>query len=483
MFNLNLFNATALKAQLISFELKRLFHGAATKISLLVFILSGLLAIYLGANSYKSLIIDQVKSSIVFKKEREHVQAREKLPEMGSLAYYAHSPTAWNLSPWAALFIGQSQNNLVAMKVNALALQGQINNKETINPSKHRAGGFDLGFILAYMLPILIGVLCVNLLSEERQSGRWRLLSAFANHSAKKLIWRALWLRFILVTLIISLLFLCSALLLNLPFDSLFFTLIGLSLTYAAFWFFVSALIMSFNKSSLYNSLAFIASWLIIAIIVPGAIHLMLSSQFSENEILKASTTQRLVLNDGWDEDKQAALETFAKAYPQYQEKLTYEGSFHWKWYYAMQQLSDLAVKENWQKHMTQQQNKQAWLTKLSLLSPSLLFQTQLNKLAGTDTSAHREYLESIQAYHQQIREFIYPYLFNDTPVTKADVDAFPLFDKQKLTINTEQPQDKVENTRLISQTLEKNTWYILIVFTIILALLSRQRFNALRIV
>ena len=476
-------NVNFLRSDLLGFELKRLFHGIATKISLLVFILSGLLAIYLGANSYKGLIVDQMKSAFVFKKEREHIQTREQLPEMGSLAYYAHSPTAWDLSPWAALFVGQSQNNLVAMKVNALALQGQINNKENINPSKHRAGGFDLGFILAYMLPILIGVLCVNLLSDERQSGRWRLLSAFANHSAKKLIWRALLQRFVLVALIVSLLFFCSALLLKLPFDGLFFTLVGLSITYVAFWFFVSAFIISFNKSSLYNSLAFIASWLIVAIIVPGSIHLIVSSQFSDAELLKASTVQRLILNDGWDENKQAALETFAQDYPQYREKLTYEGSFHWKWYYAMHQLSDLAVKENWDKHMIQQQQKQNWLTALSLLSPSLLFQTQLNKLAGTDTKAHDKYIESIQAYHQQIRAFIYPYLFNDTQVTKADIDDFPLFDKNVLINNVTRSKETTEQSALIYSKLENNTWLILSLFTLILGGLSRLRFNALRAV
>ncbi|MBU2891981.1 DUF3526 domain-containing protein [Colwellia sp. D2M02] len=467
-------NINKLSASILAFELKRLFHGAATKVSLLVFIISGLLAIYLGANSYKALRIDQVKSAIVFKKEREHIQQREQLPEMGSLAYYAHSPTAWQLSPWTALFVGQSQNNLVAMKVNALALQGQIYNKELINPSKHRTGGFDLGFILAYMLPILIGVLSVNLLSEERQSGRWRLLSAFANHSAKKLIWRALLQRFVLVSLIISLLFISSAVLLSLPFDGMFFTFLALSLTYTAFWFFVAALIMSLNKSSLYNSLAFIASWLVIAVLIPGFIHLGLSSQFTNAEPLKASTTQRLVLNDGWDQDKQAALEEFVQDYPQYREKIAYEADFHWKWYYAMQQLSDLSVAENWNTYIAEQQQKQSWLTRLSVLSPSLLFQMQLNKLAGSDTQAHSAYIDSVRQYHQQIREFIYPYLFNDTPVTSEDIDTFPLFAEQ---ISIEKPQILPSSTPLSDY-----AWLVLLGLTCVLAGVSRQRFNKLRV-
>jgi ABC-2 type transport system permease protein len=468
-----------LRADTLSFELKRLFHGGATKISLLVFIVSGLLAIYLGANSYKALKIDQIKSAIVFEKEREHIKKGDKIPAMGSLAYHAYGPTAWQLSPWAALFVGQSQNNLVAMKVNALALQGQIYNKELINPSKHRTGGFDLGFILAYLLPILIGVLSVNLLSDERESGRWRLLSAFANHSAKKLIWRALFQRFILVALIVLVLFITSALLLSLSFDKVFFTLLGLSLCYAAFWFFVAAFIMSFNKGSLYNSLAFIASWLVFAILIPGFIHLGLSSQFTNAEPLKASTVQRLILNDGWDQDKQAALTRFAKDYPQYSDKLAYEGSFHWKWYYAMQQLSDLSVTENGVKHIAEQQQKQTWLTRLSVFSPSLLFQTQLNKLAGTDTQAHSDYIKAVRDYHQQIREFIYPYLFNDTLLTKADVDKFPLFsDQAYLNSNSLSANDSP-----VTSALAKNTWLVLLLLTALLGLITQQRFHQLKAV
>ena len=413
---------------MLKFELKRLFQGAATKVSLLVFIISGLLAIYLGANSYKSLRIDQVKSSIVFEKEREYIKSKESIPEMGSLAYYASAPTAWQLSPWAALFNGQSQNNLVAMKINALALQGQIHNKEAINPAKHRAGGFDLGFVLAYMLPVLIGVLSVNLLSEERQSGRWRMLSAFANHTAKKLIFRAILWRYILIVLMITVLFVVSAVLLKLPIDGLFMTLYGLSCAYALLWFLIATVIMSFNQSSLFNSLAFIGTWLLFAVLIPGFIHLTLNSQFDNAAPLKAATSQRLILNDGWDQDKQAALAEFTSQYPEYADKTEYQTRFHWKWYYAMHQLSDVAVQEQWHAHLAQQQQSQRWLTQLSLLSPTLFFQNQLNQQAGTDNQAYWHYLTQVSAYHQQIREFIYPYLFNDTPVTAADVDTFPEF-------------------------------------------------------
>jgi len=413
---------------MLKFELKRLLSPRANQISLLVFVLSALLAIFLGANAYKNIRKDQVIANIVFDKERAHLKERGNLPEMGSLAYYAKAPTQWQLSPWAALFTGQSQNNLAAMKINALALQGQIYNKEVINPSKHRAGGFDLGFVLAYILPILIGVLCVNLLSDERQSGRFRLLSAFAGNAAKKILIRALLLRFYMVSGLIVILFIVAAVLLSLPLNGVFLSVVGLSIAYCALWFLIAGVIVSLNLTGLFNSLAFISVWLVFAVLIPGAIHLVLIQQYTQQPALQASVEQRLILNDGWDQDMQAALTRFSKQYPQFSEKLSFEGRFHWKWYYAMHQLSDLAVQEHWQAHLALQQARNDSLSHISWLSPNLVYQQALNTFSGTDTLAYQQYLLNVSKYHKQVSEFIYPYLFDDIPVTNADLDLFPMF-------------------------------------------------------
>lgn len=122
---------------LFKLECKRLFSGWINILVLLLFFLSGLFAIYQGAQGYKSIRIDQYKSKIVFEKEREYINKNDTLPGVGSIAYRAQAPTEWKLSPWAALFVGQSQTSLVAKKIQALALQGQIYNREIVNPTQH----------------------------------------------------------------------------------------------------------------------------------------------------------------------------------------------------------------------------------------------------------------------------------------------------------------------------------------------------------
>lgn len=273
---------------MLKFELKLLFQGLANKLAIAIFLISGGLAIYFGAQGYQAIKVDQLKSEAMFAKEIEHVKKRESFPEAGSLAYYAFSPTQWQLSPWSALFVGQSQDNYVAMKVRALALQGQIYNREINNPNQQKAGRLDLGFVLIYLLPILIGTLCVTLLSDERHEGRWRMLLSLSQGGVS-LLWRRLALRFVFTVGLILLFFIASALLLSLPLDAVFFWFVIASIIYAMIWFVVAGIIIGAGKSSVFSSLAFVSTWLVVTILIPGTIHLYLNHAYANNSAVEAA--------------------------------------------------------------------------------------------------------------------------------------------------------------------------------------------------
>ncbi|MFC3032706.1 DUF3526 domain-containing protein [Pseudoalteromonas fenneropenaei] len=412
---------------LFKLECKRLFSGLINKLVLLLLVVSGVLAIYQGAQGYKAQRIDQYKSTVVFQKEREHVSNRETLPEAGSLAYYAAAPTQWQLSPWAALFVGETPSSMVASKIRATALQGQIFNREIVNPTQQRAGGLDLGFVLVYLLPLVIGILTVTLIADEQHAGRWRLLNALPS-SAFSQVLRQLALRFVVLWLLIFLLLFSAALLLSLPFDATFWVVLTATSVYMLFWFALAGFIMSFSKSGVFNSLAYLSSWVLVAILIPGAVHLYLANQFSSNAPLEMSLKQRMVLNDGWDKDKQTTLDEFLAIESQWQNTAPLGAAFDWKWYYAQQHMSDLAVAEQWQSYIASSWARQERLAALSVFSPALFFQLRLNQLANTSSRSQLEYLQEIGAYHQQVRHFFYDFLFFAKPVTKQDIANFPLF-------------------------------------------------------
>lgn len=393
----------------------------------MLFLISGVFAIYQGAQGYKSIRIDQYKSKVVFEKEREHVTKRASLPEAGSLAYYASAPTKWQLSPWAALFVGESQSSMVASKIKGTALQSQIFDREIVNPSHQRTGGLDLGFVFVYLLPLVIGIMTVTLVSDEQHAGRWRMLNALPV-SAFNQVFKQIALRFLVVWVIVALLLTSAALLLSLPFDATFFAVLVAISLYMLFWFSVAALIMSFGKTSVVNSLAYLSSWVIFAILVPGAVHLYLSHHFQTDTALKISLQQRMVLNDGWDQDKQQTLDAFLKHEPTWRDTAPLGTGFEWKWYYAQQHMSDISVQDLWLSFVENHQARYRQLQSLSLLSPALFFQLQLNQLANTSSRDHAEYQQQIVDYHKEIRHFFYDYLFFDKSISKDDIDNFILF-------------------------------------------------------
>ncbi|GEK08449.1 DUF3526 domain-containing protein [Pseudoalteromonas peptidolytica] len=417
---------------LFKLECKRLFAGTVNKLVLVLFLLSGIFAIYQGALGYKSIRIDQYKSTVVFQKEREHVSSREALPEPGSLAYYASAPTQWQLSPWAALFVGETSSSMVAAKIRATALQSQIYNREIVNPSQQRAGGLDLGFVLVYFLPLVIGILTVTLISDEQHAGRWRLLNAMPR-SVFSLVGKQIALRFVVIWFMVALLLISAALLLSLPFDIFFWTVLGATSLYMVFWFALAAIIMSFGKNSVFNSLTYLSSWVVLALLLPGAVHLYLSNQYHSDAPLEITLQLRMTLNDGWDQDKQATLDAFVAKESKWSNTAPLGEAFDWKWYYAQQHMSDIAVQDQVEAYRRSNAARQNQLQKLSVLSPALFFQLSLNELAKTSGNFQIKYQQQIADYHQTIRHYFYDFLFFDKQVSRQDIADFPKFEPQTM--------------------------------------------------
>jgi len=65
----------------------------------------------------------------------------------------------------------------------------------------------------------------------------------------------------------------------------------------------------------------------------------------------------------------------------------------------------------------------------VSWVSPPLLLQRSLTRAANTDSIAAYAYEQQIRDYHQQLREFYYPWLFYKGDPTKAALENMPLFE------------------------------------------------------
>jgi ABC-2 type transport system permease protein len=114
-------------------------------------------------------------------------------------------------------------------------------------------------------------------------------------------------------------------------------------------------------------------------------------------------------------------MQRFFKYYPQYQNTGSVEGEFKWKWYYAFQELGDRSVENLYQAYRQKMLDRQALASSLSIISPPAKLQEVLNGIAGTDLQQHLEFIAGTKAYHEELKAFYYPYLYNDRAFQHAD--------------------------------------------------------------
>jgi ABC-2 type transport system permease protein len=138
--------------------------------------------------------------------------------------------------------------------------------------------------------------------------------------------------------------------------------------------------------------------------------------------------TQREAVNDAWDLPKETTMNAFVATHPEYKNDLAMQNSFEWKWYYAFQQVGDQAASNLSQEYAQAARTKYDLAGYASLLSPPMLLQRKLTRIANTDAIAAFVYEKQIREFHQNLRMFYYPYLFGKQDFNKSDLLTMPEF-------------------------------------------------------
>ena len=138
---------------------------------------------------------------------------------------------------------------------------------------------------------------------------------------------------------------------------------------------------------------------------------------------------QRETVNGAWDLPKEATMKPFFVTHPEWADTRPVTEPFHWKWYYAFQQRGDEVAAElsgAYRAAITRRDELTGWV---ALLSPPVAVQRALQRLAGTDVQASLAYEQRIRIFHEQLRRFYYPFLFNEEPYGLESLKDLPRFE------------------------------------------------------
>lgn len=346
--------------------------------------------------------------------------------EAGSAAYYRFHATWDAPSPLAFAALGQRDVSPIMLRVRALAIEGQIYESEAGNPELTKSGHFDFAFVLIYIAPLILIALLHDLWSSEREARRWASLEALP-HAAWRVWGARVAIRVLLVFFVLFTPFLVGALLRGAPAVDMVKAslLIG---AVVAFWALTCAIVARLAERSAVNAAGLAALWFILTLIAPAGANLAINAATPMPSGAALARENREAVHDAWDIDRNATLARFYKTHPEWAHSGGIDRPFHWKWYYAFQQLGDehVAQMSRAYRQGIELREKRAWM--VSWASPPIALQRALHRLARTDVAAQLAYQDRVRAFHARLRQFYYPYLFDERPFDAAAFDQAPSF-------------------------------------------------------
>lgn len=353
-------------------------------------------------------------------------QARSKDGDAGYAAYYTFYHTVDPPSAAAFVALGLRDVAPLALRIRALGLQAQLYEGESFNPELALTGRFDFAFVLIYLAPLFIIALLHDLVSSERQSGRLRLLMAMPGAATRLWVRRAgLRLGLVLAGLGLPLVLAMAVM------GSGGLALAGalaVVLAYVAFWGGLSLLIAARWWSSSTQATALMAGWVLLTLVLPSLANLAITQRIPVSQGVELMLKQRQNVHGAWDQPREATMQRFFRSHPQWQDTAPLPLKFHWKWYYAFQQLGDESVAAEVADYRAGLLARQQWTEALGWLLPGVAAQALLHRLADTDLPAQLAYQRRIEAFHDEIRAFYYPYVFDERPFGAEDFAKRPRY-------------------------------------------------------
>ncbi|WP_396590892.1 DUF3526 domain-containing protein [Allomuricauda sp. R78024] len=398
-------------------------RSRAVLASLVLILLLGGISIGIGHQflSQKKAAIDQVESH-----QNSHIERNVALhkDDLGLLMYYVQFAFVNSTAHLAGLSIGQSDLNPNVQRITIKNLEGQRYDTDLVNPMNLQSGNLDLSFVLIYLFPLLIIVFTFNLLSEETETGTWRLVSVQTPSKPKYLLTK-LSVRVLLIYAVLGILFTVAKIVLAIPLNMNFMMVVLLSLLYVAFWFALCFFVINFKKNSGFNALLLLSIWLVLLILLPAGINAYLTNKYPVPEALSTMISQRDGYHTKWDTDKKETLQKFYDHYPQFQEFGYPIEGFNWTWYYAMQQMGDDDSAKDTKALRIKMGERETASKQLSAFLPNMHLQLAFNELAGTSLNQHLRFLDATANFHEELRLFFYPLIFKEESGDSVDWTKF----------------------------------------------------------
>lgn len=407
-------------------ELRLILRSRLSTSALLLLLVLAALAVWSGLDqvAHQRQTIDRL--AVLHQQDVAAVADRyADSADAGSPAYYTFYNTWDPPSDTAFMALGLRDVAPYVLRIRALGLQAQLYDGETFNPELALPGRFDFAFVLIYLAPLFAIALLHDLVSAERQSGRLRLLLSMPGGS--RLWWRRAALRYGLLFACLALPLLAGALISGTAPLAIAIALV-ISASYLAFWVGLSLLIAARGWSSVANATVLMGSWALLTLLLPTLANIVLSRAIPVHQGVDLMLAQREAVHGAWEVPREETMRRFFGSHPEWRDTAPLPDGFHWKWYFAFHQVGDESVAEQVRAYRAGLEARQQWTERLGWLLPGVGAQAVIHRVADTDLPAQLAYRDRIEAFHREMRDFYYGYLFTDRAFGREGFARQPVF-------------------------------------------------------
>lgn len=298
--------------------------------------------------------------------------------------------TALEPAPQRLLAAGVSDLQPDAWRLTLMGKEAR-GDSEFENPVNLAFGAFDLAFVLAFLLPLLVIALSFNLISGEREQGTLALQWA-QPVATQQLFFYKMLARFSLLTGLTLLVTLPALAWAGISMASaVAWQTAGVAVLYALFWFLVALGVNLRGGSSAQNALVCVGAWLLFTLVAPALVNMVSEKIYPVPSRAGYMNTMR-DLDSQLAESRDKRLNDYYKQHPQFTQKG--EAEKEWQdWYredFALMGFEKKLRDSIEQQYEGKAAAQSACAERLTVLSPTLSVHRQLTDLAGTSQHAYK---------------------------------------------------------------------------------------------
>ena len=351
---------------------------------------------------------------------------------------YPNSPTTTgNFNPRVAAFepaslsliaTGQSDMFNHYVKPTLTGDSFSIAFTELSSPVSLLMGSFDPAFVLIYLLPLVIISFCYNILSSEKEQGSLVLIAS-SPLSLRLWLLQKILIRYVVVTLLLSLSILFMLLLNRVTLGVTTINLFVSIWLYAAFWFALAYMVNLKGRSSSRNAITMLGLWVALVLAIPSLISQTANALYPVPARTMLINEMRIAQAE-IDKEQDAILDDYLRNHPELITRDADESTAYgwWQRYFASKDLLEKRMSPLVANYDESLRKQQQWVSQLSILSPAVLMQNNLNHLAATSTQHYDAYRQAVQDFSGEWRDFFLPMVFQDQPFTKDKFGEMPTF-------------------------------------------------------